>query len=254
MDKQQLTDLCRARGAIGFDYETNPLGEINWYRLRFAFEGVDPMVRVSIVKPSRNSVEPPLVAPQRIPEPVTPEPIPEPLPFENIPQAMRVVPRWCVWQKQADGRKIPFRVLPDGSWSQSKRCKSDTPEMWVSFDAALYCFLNSNGHLGGLSFALGDGWCGVDFDNVIVDGQVHAQAESWLASLGGYQEISQSKRGKKTVGRGVLSDVFLGRPEKTGRQFKGIPTAGMQVEVYDKRRFFFLTGEGAVNREKIRQG
>ena len=245
MDKQQLTALCRARGAIGFDYETNPLGEINWYRLRFAFEGIDPMVSVSIVQPSRRPVEPPPVAPQRIPEPVAPEPIPEPLPFENIPQAMRAVPRWCVWQKQDDGRKIPFRVLPGGLWSTAKQCKSNTPEMWVSFDEALHCFLKFNDQLGGLSFALGDSWYGVDFDDVIVNGQMHAQAEAWLASLGGYQEISQSKQGKKTVGRGVLSDVFLERPEKTGRQFKGIPTAGMQVEVYDKRRFFFLTGEGS---------
>lgn len=174
----------------------------------------------------------------------TPEPAPERLPFNSIPQSMREVRRWSVWQKQADGQKIPYAVLEDGFWSRSKRCKSNDPSMWVSFDEALHCFLKSNGHLGGLSFALGDDWAGVDFDDVIVGGQVHIVVKSWLASLGGYQEVSQSKEGIKTILRGTLSDAFLGTAE-TGRMFKGIPAPGMATEVWYKRRFFFLTGEGS---------
>jgi len=173
-----------------------------------------------------------------------PSPPVEPLPFAKIPQAMRAVKRWCVWRKQADGRKIPYTVLEGGQWSRSKRCKSNDPSMWVSFDEALHCFLKSNGHLGGLSFALDDGWAGVDFDDVIVDGQVHPQVKSWLASLGGYQEVSQSKEGIKTILRGALSDTFLASAE-TGRMFKGIPAPGMATEVWYARRFFFLTGEGS---------
>ena len=158
---------------------------------------------------------------------------------------MRAVPRWCVWQKQADGRKIPFRVLAGGNWCRfAKGEGANTPHLWVLFDEALHCFLKSNGHLGGLSFALGGGWCGVDFDDVIVGGRVHPQATSWLSQLCGYQEVSQSGKGIKTILLGVLCSDFKGSAE-TGRQFKHIPAKGMAVEVYDSRRFFFLTGKGS---------
>ena len=163
--------------------------------------------------------------------------------FAHIPDALRSVPRWAVWKRLSDGRKIPYIVLKGGYWSRSKRCKSNMPSDWVTFDAALECFLNANGHIGGLSFALGDGWCGFDFDDVIVDGSVHPQAQSWLSRLGGYQEVSQSGKGIKTILRGSLSDAFLGTAE-TGRQFKNIPAVNMATEVYHCRRFFFLTGEG----------
>lgn len=261
MTKEKLRSLAIQRGAVGFDYSANGKGEIDFYRFRFAFEAVEPMV--SVKSPSVSSDEnhevnfvhsrpiDALQSPVLIPEPIpTPEPIPEPIPilepvpFASIPQSMRVVRRWCVWRKQSGGRKIPFCVLTGGHWSRSERCKSDTPTMWVSFDEALHCFVKSNGHLSGLSFALGDGWWGVDFDKVIVDGKMHPQVKSWLVLLGGYQELSQSERGKHVVNNGgVLSDAFLGTAE-TGRQFKGIPAVGMATEVYDRRRFFYLTGKG----------
>ena len=173
------------------------------------------------------------------------DPEPESLPFASIPQSMREVRRWTVWKKFPDGKKMPYRVLPGGKWRRSPRASSDCEGDWVTFDEALHCYMKSNGRLGGLSFSLGDGWWGVDFDKVIADGnQVHPQVKSWLALLGGYQELSQSDRGKHVVNKGgVLSDAFLGTAE-TGRQFKGIPAVGMATEVYDRRRFFYLTGKG----------
>ena len=163
--------------------------------------------------------------------------------YGYIPESMYSVSRWCVWQRQSDGRKLPFRVLDGHNWSLTKRAKSDDADTWVSFKSAIECFFMSEGHLSGLSFALGDGWCGFDFDDVIVNGTVDKQAASWLARLGGYQEVSQSDKGIKSILRGTLSKDFLGSAE-TGRQFKGIPTDGMATEVYHDRRFFFLTGTG----------
>ena len=163
--------------------------------------------------------------------------------YGYIPASMYRVDRWCVWQRQDDGRKIPFCVLDGGHWSQSQRCKSDDPSTWVSFKEAIECFFMSDGHLSGLSFALGDGWCGFDFDDVIVNGTLDKQAASWLARLGGYQEVSQSGNGVKAILHGTLTKEFLGSAE-TGRQFKGIPKDGMATEVYHCRRFFFLTGTG----------
>ena len=187
--------LAVQRGAIGFDYHQNAAGEIDIYRFRYAWENVVPQF---ILQPGPTP-EPDAdvhYTETHAEESDTPETIPAPasdvLPFAAIPKAMRDVTRWCVWQKHEDGRKIPYRVLKGGVWSKAERCKSDTSSLWVSFEAALHCYLKSNGHLGGLSFALGDGWSGFDFDNCIVGGKTHRQVDSWLKRLGGYQEVSQS--------------------------------------------------------------
>ena len=219
-------------GAIGFDYYTNGAGDIDLYRFRYDWEDVTPdeapheSVVVSVPTP------PPVVSP-----------LPEVLPYQAIPKKMRDEMRWCVWQRQPDGRKIPYAVLRGGRWSKSERCKSNTLSMWVSFDEALHCHLKSDGNLHGLSFALGHGWAGFDFDDCIVDGQMHSQVKSWLKRLGGYQETSQSGRGVKAILYGRLTPTFLASAS-TGRQFKNIPASGMATEVYDRGRFFFLTGEG----------
>ena len=248
MTIENLQSFATQRGAIGFDFAKNGNGEIDWFRFRFAFEDIEPMV--SVESPSDGELQSPVLIPDPVPIPVPipiPKPIPvlDPVPFANIPQSMRGEQRWCVWQKHADGRKIPYQVLSGGYWSRSEQSKCNDALTWFSFEEALHCFLKSNGHLGGLSFVLGDGWAGVDFDDVIVDGKTHPQVKLWLESLGGYQEVSQSGRGIKTILRGVLSDRFLGSPDKTGRQFKGIPGADMATEVYHERRFFFLTGNGS---------
>jgi len=173
MKYEEIAAVCRRRGAISFDYDVNGKGEMDWYRLRYADTDTDtvdallPVDRFSATAAAPALADVPTDAAMpamesgRDPSPA--EQTVEPLPFAKIPQAMRAVRRWCVWKKHTDGRKIPYRVLAGGFWSQSHRCKSDTPDQWVSYDEALHCFLKSNGHLGGLSFALGDGWCGFDF-------------------------------------------------------------------------------------------
>ena len=170
-------------------------------------------------------------------------------PFGYTPVSMRKpdVVRWSVWQKQPNGRKIPRRVIENDAWTCRKPCKSNDPSTWVAFREALRTYFQAQGALNGLTFALGDGWCGFDFDDCIVDETLDPQASSWLARLGGYQEISQSGKGVKAILKGRLDAEFLRDPTKTGRQFKGVPKDGMAVEIYDKRRFFFLTGTGAGN-------
>lgn len=250
-----LRTLAKRHGAIGFDYSTGPNGKIDWYQLRYSWQDGTPMQTVESVPIT------PLYEPEPIPEAIfTPKSITLETPLDlsnsppflirwhaytaNIPTEMKKADRWCVWQKHEDGRKIPYRVLAGGQWSKSERAKSDTPATWTTFDEALFCFFNASGNLDGLSFALGDGYCGFDFDDVIVDGKIHPQAKSWLSQLGGYSEISQSGKGQKTILRGTLGSDFLGTAE-TGRQFKGIPDREMATEVYHCRRFFFLTGHGS---------
>ena len=255
MRTETLQSLATQRSAIGFDYGTAPNGEIDWYRLHYPWQDGTPMQIVE-----SNPIAP-LSKTQPIPETIpTPKALSLEIPLDhsesspflhrssayttNIPTEMKQAERWCAWQKHQDGRKIPYQVLDGRYWSKAKRAKSDTPDTWTSFDNALFCFLNANGHLSGLSFALGGGYCGFDFDDVIQKGKMHPQAKSWLTRLGGYSEVSQSHSGQKTILRGTLDTDFLGTAE-TGRQFKGIPADGMATEVYHCRRFFFLTGNGS---------
>ena len=240
----------RASGVVGFDYWTNGAGDIDLYRFRYDWEddkdwsyATPHEVLVSITPvPDKEpiSFDTGIVTPTPILEPI---PTPEILPYHAIPKEMRSELRWSVWRRESEGRKIPYAVQSGGRWLKSEPCKSNRASMWVSFDEALHCFLKSDGELHGLSFALGHGWAGFDFDDCIVEGKMNAQVKSWLKRLGGYQETSQSGEGVKTVLYGRLTKAFLGTA-KTGRQFKNIPKKGMATEVYDRGRFFFLTGEG----------
>ena len=142
--------------------------------------------------------------------------------YGYIPESMYSVNRWCVWQRQDDGRKLPFRVLDGHNWTLTKRAKSDDADTWVSFKSAIECFFMSDGHLSGLSFALGDGWCGFDFDDVIVDGTLDPQAASWLARLGGYQEVSQSGNGVKSISAWLV-DERVSRLCRNGSAVQGNP-------------------------------
>ena len=243
---------AQRRGAIGFDYWTNAAGAIDLYRFRYDWEddkdssyATPHELLVSITPESIPVALDDVTIPVPTPAPLLePTPTPEILPYQSIPKEMRSELRWSVWRREPGKRKIPYAVLRGGRWSTKERCKSNTPSMWVSFDEALHCFLKSDGELHGLSFSLGHGWAGFDFDDCVVDGKMNAQVKSWLKRLGGYQETSQSGQGVKTVLYGRLTPAFLASA-KTGRQFKNIPVDGMATEVYDRGRFFFLTGEGS---------
>ena len=112
----------------------------------------------------------PVPTPTPILEPV---PTPEILPYQSIPKEMRSELRWSVWRREPEGAKSPLRCpMRGGRWSTKEPCKSNRTSMWVSFDEALHCLLKSDGNLHGLSFALGHGWAGFDFDDCIADGQM----------------------------------------------------------------------------------
>ena len=241
----------RSSGVVGFDYWTNGSGDIDLYRFRYDWEddkdssyATPHELLVSITPESIPVALDDVTIPVSTPSPILePTPTPEILPYQSIPKEMRSELRWSVWRRESGKRKIPYAVLRGGRWSTKEPCKSNRTSMWVSFDEALHCLLKSDGNLHGLSFALGHGWAGFDFDDCIVDGKMNAQVKSWLKRLGGYQETSQSGKGVKTVLYGRLTPAFLASA-RTGRQFKHIPVKGMATEVYDRGRFFFLTGEG----------
>lgn len=172
--------------------------------------------------------------------------------YRDVADSLKATRRWCVWSKSEDGRKIPFMV---NSLKRGKKAKSNNPTTWTDFETACLC-AEANASVQGISFALGDGFIGFDFDNCVNDtGIVHPDVVAWnnllIADARGYTERSQSGKGLKTIVRGELSKTFLGTAQ-TGRQFKDVPAPGMAVEVYCERRFFFLTGNCGMLRGELR--
>lgn len=136
--------------------------------------------------------------------------------------------RWVLWKYVDRGgkpRKVPYQ--PSGA-----PAKTNDPSTWTSFAKAQEVLASSDAY-SGVGFALGDGWAGVDLDDVIVDGETKPWAEDLLASLNSYSEISPSGSGVKVFVKGDFPDQ--GKNQKLAD--------GSGVEVYCQGRYFTVTGD-----------
>lgn len=105
--------------------------------------------------------------------------------------------------------------------------RSNDPSTWRSF--AVACSAAEDGWADGIGFMFdGSGIAGIDLDHCIVDGELLPWAAEIVAACPGtYIEVSPSGTGLHIFGRGVVG---------TGRKRDG-------VEVYDRGRFFTVTGQ-----------
>jgi hypothetical protein len=156
--------------------------------------------------------------------------------FDKIPEEMRRLPHWICWQLKDvdDGKggtkqtKVPFRI--DG-----RPASTTNPKDWVTFDAAL-CALRTHANFSGIGFVFtrDSGLVGIDLDKCR-DPETR-ETETWakaiLYELRSYTELSQSGQGWHAIVRGCL-------PEGGNR--KG------RVEMYDRGRYFVMTGKRALN-------
>ncbi len=159
----------------------------------------------------------------------------------RIPLALRERPQWVCWRyEQRDGRwtKVPI------SAKSAMPASSTDPSTWTGFATALDAFQRDERLAGiGYVFAAGDPYAGVDLDDCIDEaGQLSPLATAIIESLGSYAEVSPSGRGVKVFVRATLDGL-----DSTRRRFKtidGLPLAGIkEVEIYDRARFFTVTGE-----------
>src|SRR5512136_47259 len=137
----------------------------------------------------------------------------------NIPEELKALPQWICWKleedKDGDLSKIPFE-----------------PKTWSSFDQAVRAFEAAPSHCGiGFVFSSKDPFCGIDIDDCRnpKNGEISPGGKKILEHFpDNYAEISPSGTGIKIIIRGKLPG--------TGRK-KG------DVEVYDKGRYFTITGD-----------
>jgi len=158
------------------------------------------------------------------------------LKLHAIPLALRQLPAWILWRNVPDGdkmKKLPFCV--NGGCA-----KSDTPETWGTFEAAAALAPKFSGI--GFVFSADDPFCGIDLDGCRdpETGRVAEWARKIILDLNSYAEVSPSQTGVKiwVIGKSPL-DRGRNRPLKNVEKIGDKEPA---IEVYDKLRYFAMTG------------
>ena len=161
-------------------------------------------------------------------------------PYKNIPECLKSLKQWHIW-RLIDEQKIPIRS------DKTAPAKSNDPDDWSSFDEAV----EATDVTAPLALQLGmpDSdfpLVGIDFDNCFQrneDGTV--ELRQWAKKVFdliysfAYIEVSPSGSGMKAI--------LLGRkPEGCRSVFKFGPDKE-QLEIYDNRRFWCMTGEVVVD-------
>jgi putative DNA primase/helicase len=133
----------------------------------------------------------------------------------GIPDALKAERRWVCWRYE----------LRSGRWAKilctvaGYHAKSNDPTTWTTFDDALAAY--QTGRFDGVGFVLGDGWAGIDLDDML--------SGSVVDRLPCYREISPSGTGIKAVGRA----------NRIGGEIKGAA-----FTTWTGGRYFAITGHG----------
>jgi putative DNA primase/helicase len=144
--------------------------------------------------------------------------------YAAVPGSMKQVKRWVVWQYEIrDGKKTKVLHTPGRG-----QAKSTDPDTWVSFEEAV----RSEPFYSGIGFVLGDGWLGLDADHVrdTETGEWAPGILDEIKSVQSYAEVSPSGSGAHVIAFGT-------KPGDRSR------AAGEVWEMYDRGRFFTVTGD-----------
>ena len=134
--------------------------------------------------------------------------------YDPIPQEMKDRPQWVAWiLVKRGGKDTKLPINP----KNGRLAKSDDASTWGTYEQAVRAGRQLNGI--GYMFSEDDPYCGID-----LDGHIDHELIGWFGS---YAERSQSGKGAHIIVRGRLVE---------GRK-------SAQYEVYDRRRYFVMTGD-----------
>ena len=155
-------------------------------------------------------------------------------PVHDIPQCLIEIDRWVAWKMiLRDGR--PTKVPIDARTGQFASVSE--PKTWCPFEIAVAAFGDHRDWDGlGIVFTEEDSLAGVDLDDCLDESGQFIWGQDIVQGLNTYTEISPSGRGLK---------LFLcgAKPTSAGSRRDGFGPLGIgKVEVYDKGRFFAVTG------------
>ena len=148
--------------------------------------------------------------------------------LHNIPNELKKLDQWVIWK--ADKR--PLNALT------GKPAKTDDPSTWTTFANAEKTIEQGLGIGVGFVFTDDDPYVAIDFDKVIIDGILRKDTQAIVEKMASYTEISQSDTG--------IHIIIKGR--KPGSKCrKG------DIEIYDCKRYFALTGNIYQGRDTIKE-
>jgi hypothetical protein len=149
----------------------------------------------------------------------------------SAPDSLIELDQWVVWryeQRDSRGTKVPYQT--NGTLASTTDLRT-----WCSWDMASKALQLYSEHWSGLGFVFSasDPFFGIDLDNCLdTAGKLKAWAQPIMERFHDtYAEISPSGRGIKIWGKGKLPGGGTAFPLGDGR-----------VEVYDRSRYFTVTG------------
>jgi primase-polymerase (primpol)-like protein len=153
--------------------------------------------------------------------------------LESIPASLKKVPQWIVYKAVPEGEKTD-KIPIDHRTGRAH--DAHDPAIWMSFDEAMEA---APGHDGiGFVFAESDPFAGIDLDKCIgPDGTLEPWAEQVIDCFGSYAELSPSGTGVHVLILGHLPPGFGHKVNGQGPDGRG------KIEVYDRKRFFTVTGD-----------
>jgi len=145
---------------------------------------------------------------------------------EGIPLELQRHGRWVLWQSQTQGnRRAKVPVRPNKQFASV-----NNPERWSDFESVWDAY--QSGRFSGLGFCLaGDGLVFVDYDCA---GDRLESDDLGDLSVRGWTERSPSGQG--------LHTVVIARKPVVECRFKPQNSKIKEVEVYDRDRYFTVTG------------
>ncbi len=177
-----------------------------------------------------------------------------PTTFSAIPERVRQRPQWVVYQAKpkANGKldKVPFAATKThcdkptcctGRYATKHHPASTTdPDTWRTFDEAVIAYLRGGWAGIGFVFSKDDPFFGMDLDGVAdpETGEITPDARAMIDALATYTERSPSLKGIHAIGEGQLPPG--------GRR------KGHNIELYDRGRFFTMTGLVLPGLEELR--
>jgi putative DNA primase/helicase len=138
--------------------------------------------------------------------------------LDNIPTELEKLDQWVIYKGDKRPRNPRNNDLSDVS----------DPKRWDSFENACKAAKQYRARGVGFVFTEDDDYCGIDLDKAIGEnGVIDPEAQAIIDKLDSYSEVSQSGRGIHIIVRG----------KKPGSRCRSD-----NVEIYDKSRYFALTG------------
>ena len=167
----------------------------------------------------------------------------------SVPAELLSRKQFVNWTFERRGKGKPTKVPVRYTDGRTKPISVTDKSNWIDFDDAIFAAIHADQIAKPISIGVGfaltsdDDICGIDLDDVIDDdGNMVVWAESILDELDTYVEISPS-------GRGVKAFVFAGDlPTNWNNR---VSVAAGAIEVYDRDRYFTVTGDTFKNFDAI---